>query len=262
MKLLKSEFLKLLYQRRTYGIVLAGIAISVLSTAFTPYALQRIGKGIIMPLSSASGVDGVYSKSLSGYIFALILGVLIMSSEYQHHTAIATFLATPKRLQVLLSKIAVAAISGAVINLVSAGIGMASGAFALTFFKNVAAPDSYIFADFFGSAALTGAVLGVMGVSIGTLIRNQNAAVTTSVIWFGFVDRILAVIWSEIGKYLPTGLITAMMNLHLDVKVQSVGLNFSTGDYLDPWPAAGLLLVYGIVFGVVSVLTSLRRDID
>jgi len=52
------------------------------------------------------------------------------------------------------------------------------------------------------------------------------------------------------------------MNLHLDVKVRNIGLNINTADYLDPWPAAGLLLAYGVVFAVVSVATSLRRDID
>lgn len=261
MNLLKSELLKLIYQRRTYGVMLAAVGIAVLSTAFTPYALTRL-RTLGAPLSMASTVDSVYAKSLGGYMFALVLGVLVMSSEFQNHTAIATFLAAPKRLHVLLSKIGVAAIAGAVTNLIATAIGMASGAIALSMFKNVAAPDGNIFVDYLASAALTGAVLAVMGVSIGTLIRNQNAAVSVSMIWIFVVDRILGLIWTEIGKYLPTGLITAMMNLHLDIKVRAIGLNVNTGDYLDPWPAAGLLLLYGIAFGAVAVFTSLRRDID
>jgi ABC-2 type transport system permease protein len=259
--LLKSEFLKLVYQRRTYGVLLAAIGISVLSTAFTPYALSRI-EAMGMPLGDAAVVDSVYSKALAGYMFALILGVLIMSSEFQNHTAIATFLATPKRFEVLISKIGIAAIAGAIVNVIATSVGLASGAIALSLFKHVATPHSYIWADYLASAALTGAVLAVMGVSIGTLIRNQNLAVSVAMIWIFVVDRILAVIWTEVGKYLPTGLITAMMNLHIDVKVKAIGFNINTGDYLDPWPAAGLLLLYGVLFAVVSVATSLRRDID
>ena len=261
MNLLKSEFLKLVYQRRTYGVLAAAIGIAVLATAFTPYALTKL-RTFGVPLSNPAVVDSVYAKALGGYMFALILGVLIMSSEFQNRTAIATFLATPKRIEVLVSKLAIAAIAGAILNLVATLVALASGAIALSMFKNVAAPDSYIWVDYLASAALTGAVLAVIGVSIGTLIRNQNAAVSVAMIWIFVVDRILAVIWTDVGKYLPTGLITAMMNLHLDVKVRSIGLNINTGDYLDPWPAAGLLLAYGVVFAVVSVATSLRRDID
>ena len=261
MNLLKSEFLKLVYQRRTYGVLAAAIAIAVLATAFTPYALTHL-RTLGAPLSNAAVVDSVYAKALGGYMFALILGVLIMSSEFQNHTAIATFLATPKRIEVLVSKLAISAISGAILNVIATLVALASGVIALSMFKNVAAPDSYIWADYLASAALTGAVLAVMGVSIGTLIRNQNAAVSVAMIWIFVVDRILAVIWTDVGKYLPTGLITAMMNLHLDVKVRNIGLNINTADYLDPWPAAGLLLAYGVVFAVVSVATSLRRDID
>jgi ABC-2 type transport system permease protein len=259
--LLKSEFLKLVYQRRTYGVLAAAIGIAVLATAFTPYALTNL-RTLGVPLSSSAVVDSVYAKALGGYMFALILGVLIMSSEFQNRTAIATFLATPKRIEVLVSKLAMAAIAGAILNLIATLVAMASGAIALSMFKHVAAPDGYIWADYLASAALTGAVLAVMGVSIGTLIRNQNAAVSVAMIWIFVVDRILAVIWTDVGKYLPTGLITAMMNLHLDVKVSNIGLNINTADYLDPWPAAGLLLAYGVVFAVVSVATSLRRDID
>lgn len=262
MKLLKSEFLKLIYQRRNYGILLAGIGISVLSTALTPWALERLTKGLSSPLSSAATVDAVYAKSLGAYMFALILGVLIMASEYQHHTAIATFLATPKRIEVLVSKISIAAIAGAALNVISTLVGMASGAIALSLYKDAAAPDSYIWLNYIAASALIGAVLAVMGVSIGTLIRNQNAAVTVSIIWIFVVDRILGLVWTEIGKYLPTGLITAMMNLNLSVQVKGLGRAINTGDYLDPWPAAGLLLLYGIVFGAVALFTSLRRDID
>ena len=117
MKLLKSEFLKLVYQRRTYGLLLAAIAISTLATVASPIALQRLSSDITMALSTPDAVDAIYAKALGGYMFVLILGVYIMGSEFAHHTAIATFLATPKRSRALGAKLAMAAIFGAVFNL-------------------------------------------------------------------------------------------------------------------------------------------------
>jgi ABC-type transport system involved in multi-copper enzyme maturation permease subunit len=259
--LLKSEFLKLAYQRRTWGLFAAAIFLSVLATALTPWALSRMKNAVVMPLTLTSSVDGVYSKSLGAYILALVLGIVIMSSEFQHHTAIATFLAAPKRLSVLGAKLITAAIWGAVLNVVATGLGMVSGAIALSMYKDAAKPDSYIFVDYIASAALTGAVLALVGLAIGTLIRNQNAAVSVGLVFFLVVDRILGLVWTEGGKYLPSGLITSMMQLHIDVNIKSTGLRINTADYLDPLPAAALMFGYGIAFALISLIT-LSRDID
>ena len=261
MNLIKAEFLKLIYQRRTWLLFIAAMFLSVLATALTPWALSRMKGDLSMPLNVADNVDGVYSKALGAYILSLVIGIVIMSSEFQNHTAIATFLATPQRTRVLGAKIITAAVWGALINTVATGVGMISGGIALSFFNDVASAHSHIFGDFLASAALTGAVLAVVGLAIGTLIRNQNAAVAVGLVLFLVVDRILAVVWSEGGKYLPSGLITGMMQLHINVNEKTTGLNINTADYLDPWPAAGLMFLYGIVFAGVSLIT-LRKDID
>jgi len=73
---------------------------------------------------------------------------------------------------------------------------------------------------------------------------------------------LLAVLFVEVGKYLPTGLITSLMNLKLNLNSKQIPITLSTADYLDPAPAAGLLLLYGVVFAAVAVFTTLRRDID
>lgn len=263
MNLVKAELRKLFYQRSTYGLILGTMVLSVLGTAFSPYAMTRISKGgPMLPLSSPDVVDSVYSKSLGGYIFVLIIGVLMMAGEFHHHTAVATFLASPRRSRVLAAKLGVAAVIGALINVAAAWVGIASGAIALSLFKNVAQPHDYIWGNYTAAAAVTGGVLAVVGVAVGTLIRNQNAAVTGSLVWLMVVDRILAVIWTEIGKYLPTGLITAMMNLHLNIKDKPSGLGINTADYLDPVPAALLLLGYGVVFAAAAAASTLRRDIE
>jgi hypothetical protein len=72
------------------------------------------------------------------------------------------------------------------------------------------------------------------------------------------IDPILLLVWPDAGKFLPSGLITAMMALD----IQSPELGFDTTNYLPPLTATLVLLGYGVVFGAVAVATSLRRDID
>jgi ABC-type transport system involved in multi-copper enzyme maturation permease subunit len=260
MNLIKAELMKLFYPRRTYGILLAAIAIAVLGAAFTPYALSKIGSGMAMPLTNPAAIDSVYSKALAGYIFAVIIGVHTVTSEFNNHTAIATYLAAPKRWQPMLAKISVAAIGGALLNLIATLVGMGSAAYALTFYPEAVAPASNVWFDFSMVALLTGAVLSLIGVGIGALIRNQNAAVSISFVWLFLIDRLLAVLFVDVGKYLPTGLVTSLMNLKFNYTGPVVSVN--TGDYLEPWPATGLLVAYGAVFVLVALFTTNRRDID
>ena len=262
MKLFKSEFLKLVYQRRTYGLLLAAIAINILSTAFTPYVLTKSKIGIDFALSSPAAVDAVYAKSLSGYLFVVIVGVFLMSSEFAHHTAIATFLATPKRSKALVAKLAMAVLFGAVFNLIATCVGLLSGAIALNAYNVKVQPDAYIWVDYPAAAALTGAVLAAIGVAIGALIRNQNLAVSVTMIWLFLIDRLVTFIFPDWGKWLPTGLITSLSDLHIKLGGKTSPISIDTSNYLSPWPAAGMLVVYGAVFSVAALLTTMRRDID
>lgn len=262
MNILKSEFLKLVYSRRTWWIVLASIGIAVISSAFSPYALAQLKDQVVMPLTSSAAVDGIYAKALGGYIFVIVIGVLMMTSEFHNHTAIATFLATPKRSHALYAKLVMAVIAGAIINLIATVVGMASAAIALSFYPEAVAPSSDIFINYPAASLLIGAVLAVIGVGVGALIRNQTVAISVAMIWIFLVDRILGVLFVSVGKYLPTGLITSMMNIKLSVTTTSKVASLNTADYLDPLPAAGLLLLYGVVFAVAAMFTTMRRDID
>ena len=260
MRIIKAELLKLLYARRNYGILLGAMALSSIGSGFTPYALSRVPNVMVSPLTQTAAVDSVYARALGAYILVVILGVLTVTSEFNQKTAIATYLAAPKRYQPLVAKIVIASVAGAIMNLLATLVGMGVAAYALSFYPEAVAPSSSIWISNSLIALLTGAIIAIIGVGIGSLIRNQSLAVTVALIWFFIIDRLLAVLFVEVGKWLPTGLISGLENLKFNY--QGPVVNVSASDYLDPWPAAGLLTVYGISFVVISLLTTTRRDID
>ena len=260
MRFIKAELLKLLYARRNYGILLGAMALSSIGSGFTPYALSRVPNVMVSPLTQTAAVDSVYARALGAYILVVILGVLTVTSEFNQKTAIATYLAAPKRYQPLVAKIVIASVAGAIMNLLATLVGMGVAAYALSFYPEAVAPSSSIWISNSLIALLTGAIIAIIGVGIGSLIRNQSLAVTVALIWFFIIDRLLAVLFVEVGKWLPTGLISGLENLKFNY--QGPVVNVSASDYLDPWPAAGLLTVYGISFVVISLLTTTRRDID
>ena len=259
MELLKSEFRKVLYVRSNWGLLIAAIFISALSTAVTVPLLDADSTGALgVSLETTMGVDAVYANAVSGYIFAIILGVMMMTGEFRHGTAVATFLTSPKRSRVVLAKIAVAALAAAVLMIMSALAGFLAGWLALQAVENPAEPSENIFLNLMLASVLAGVVLGIIGLAIGTLIKNQLLAIVATLVYLFVVDPLLLALAPEAGKYLPTGLITAMLNIDADAPQ----LGFDTSQYLPPLQAAGLLVAIGAVFASVSIFTSLRRDID
>lgn len=259
MRLLKSEFRKVLYVRSNWGLLIAAVFISALSTAVTVPLLDADTAGAFgVSLQTTMGVDAVYANAVSGYIFAIILGVLMMTGEFRHGTAVATFLTSPKRSRVVFAKIAVAAVSAAVLMIISALAGFLAGWLALQTVDNAAEPSESIFINLMLASVLAGVVLGIIGLAIGTLIKNQLLAIVATLVYLFVVDPLLLALAPEAGKYLPTGLITAMLNIDVDAPQ----LGFDTSQYLPPLEAAGLLVAIGAVFASVAIFTSLRRDVD
>ncbi|MFM5905180.1 MAG: ABC transporter permease [Micrococcales bacterium] len=262
MNLLRSELRKLVYTRSFWALSLAAVAMVILSTAPTPYVLSQLQSNGFDPLSQTEIVDTVYGKALAGYLFVMIQGVLIMAGEFRHGTAVATFLTAPKRATVMLSKIVIASLVGVAVMIVSTAIGFLSAYFALSFYGDSAPPTSSVFVNTSIAAVVSGVVLSVIGVAIGTLVRNQMVAVTGTLIYLFVVERLITVFWQDGGKFLPSALITSMLAIDVKLDSKTVGVAIDTSKYLEPWPATALLVAYGVVFAGISIATSLRRDID
>ncbi|MBT5398141.1 MAG: ABC transporter permease subunit [Micrococcales bacterium] len=258
MSLLKSEWRKLVYVRAHWGVLIGAVVLAGFGTAVTPIILDSNSATFGLALDQQTAVDSVYANAISSYLFAIIIGIMLMSGEFRHGTAVATFLTAPKRGTVLANKLGIAAIGGALVMVISTAAGIAAGWVTLSFFENVAEPSSGVFVNTMIAAVVSGSILGIVGVAIGTLIRNQMLAITGSLIYLSVVDPILLTLVPEASKWLPSGLITAMLALD----IQAPGLGIDTANYLPPLTATLVLLGYGVVFGVVAIATSLRRDID
>ncbi len=258
MNLIKSEWRKLIYVRAHWGLVIAATLISTLSVVVTPFILADQGELFGLGLEQTEAVDATYANGISGYIFAIILGIMLMAGEFRHGTAVATFITAPKRGSVLAAKLGMAAIAGVLLMWISTGFSFFAGFLVLSTFEEAGSPSEDLFLNTLIAATIGGVVLGVIGVAIGTLIRNQMLAITGALIYLFVIDPILLTLLPEVGKYLPTGLITAM--LAIDINAPELG--FDTSSYLPPLEATGILLVYGLVFGAVAIGTSLKRDID
>ena len=256
--LLKSEWRKLTYARAHWGLLIAGILIAGLGTAVTPVILDNPDSGFGISLDQTAAVDAVYANAISAYFFAIIIGIMLMSGEFRHGTAVATFITAPKRGTVLVTKLVIAAIGGMLVMVISTAAGLAGGWIALSFFPDAASPTSEVFINTMLAAVVSGAILGIVGVALGTLVRNQMLAITGALLYLFVIDPILLALAPDAGKYLPAGLITAM--LAIDIEAPEFGID--TTAFLPPLTATVVLLGYGAVFAGLAIATSLRRDIE
>src|SRR5262249_38076435 len=134
------------------------------------------------------------SGQFLGMMLVLLLGVLVVTNEYQHQTATATFLTTPYRTRVIIGKLVAALGLGALFALVTMLINLAAG---LIFFNQEG------LANGLGEWPVTRAMLldlagyllwAVLGVGLGTLVRSQIGSVVLSLVLYlvGFIGSMTA----------------------------------------------------------------------
>ena len=257
--LLQSELRKLVYLRANWLLLLWSGLFAALGTVAPIMVLNsdnnRMGfSGTTTP----EGINAVFANAAGGYLFALIMGILIMTNEYRHGTAVGTFLVTPKRATVLYAKLIAAAIAGLVVQIFSYVMAVSSGFIALTFFEPHAPVTMELLWKVFRASILSGLVLGIVGVGLGALVKNQVAAVTGAVIWTLIVEGLVVAFVESVGKYLPAGAITGLV----DVDFGENDFNFTIDNYLTPGPAILVLLAYAAAFSLLAMRTTLRRDLD
>ncbi|RSM86587.1 hypothetical protein DMH04_13145 [Kibdelosporangium aridum] len=201
-------------------------------------------------------VDGAYSMAQQGYVFAMIIGIIVVASEYRHRTITWAFLVTPKRGHVITAKLLTSTVIGLVLGVAAAAVTTPVVAILLSAYDYpVWTPD--VPWVVLGSVVST-ALWCLLGAGLGALIRNMVAAITIAFVWFFYIEWALVMMVPAVGKWTPTGVGKAVSGWTRDALSSGP---FAAGDLLPVWAGGLLMIGYAIAAAVAARLLSVRRDV-
>jgi ABC-2 type transport system permease protein len=241
--LVAGEWLKLRTTRVLYGMVPAAVLLSFAAVAGSVFATDRAD----VPLDSAEGLQRVLSVTGAGALVVLLVGILISAGEYRHGTSADTFLTTPRRHRVVVAKLLVGAAVGLVVGILTSAacVGIAALLFNL---KGATFPfgDSDVWLTLAGTLVYT-TLFAVLGVAVGTMVRNQVLAVALALAWLAIAEHILVGFAPRIGRWLPAAAGQAIVRTPLD-------------DLLSPVVGGIVLVAYVLVIGAAGIRFAATRD--
>ena len=250
MTLVSSELLKLRTIRTSYLLLLGSAVISAIAAA------GFVGSGNV-DRGDQDPALALGQGASFGTLFAAVLGILIVTNEYRHGTIMTTFLAEPRRINVLFAKLAAAAIVGVVFAVTTLVV---TAAVALPWLAgrgeslqlNGQVPEAI------GRSLLAFGLTAVIGAAVGAIVQSQVGAIVGYFIWIFVVESLVSVlsglVFTDIGdpdpvsKFLPGSSLSGI--------VGGQGSEF----VLRGGTAALLALGYAIGLSVLGALSITRRD--
>jgi ABC-2 type transport system permease protein len=242
---LAAELFKLRTTRTSWGVTLGSLAIVVIISTIAALA------GDFSPSDEEADL-----LEIAGLVqfFALVLGILIVATEFRHGTITPSLLAVPDRIRLLVAKLLAALGAGALLGLVAASVC------ALIVLLLLSARDVDI-ADSTTSETLqliagnvaASALFAAIGVGLGALLRNQVGAIIGALGWLFLVEPLLTIIPGfddVISKWFPSGAANATAG------------TASSEDALGQVPAGLLLAAYAAAFLAAGIVVMRRRDIS
>ncbi len=230
------------------------------------FAVEGIAHGLIpgeeLPLPADQLPLTLYSFAASlGYVFALLIGTIMVTSEFRHKTLTITFLATPRRGSALLAKVTAGALMG-LLYAVIAIIAVLPAAAVVAGFGDDPLLGSGDAWAMFGRILLALVLWTIMGIGIGALIRNQIAAIVAILVFTQLIEPILRLVASlvegagEAANYLPGAASDILVGASFSDTTTAVAANGP-----EWWVGAIVLAAYSAFFLLLGWLTSWRRDV-
>ncbi len=211
-----------------------------------------ISPGYTVP-HTAQQLRNLVGSGFEGYILALLIGVLCITTEFRHKTVTTSFLVTPRRPVFVAGKLIIAALLGVGLALVMLIASVVGGGITL-------AAKGGSFSDLIHQVPavapgmmLVFALFALLGVGIGSVLTNQVAALIVSLGWFIILEGILVGLVHGAARWVPTGAATAAANL-----TRGRGAAFGLFNW---WQGTLLMLLYGLAFATLGSLILTRRDI-
>jgi ABC-type transport system involved in multi-copper enzyme maturation permease subunit len=232
--LLRSEWIKLFTTRTTW--VMLGIGL----------LCEGLFAGLIVGLvafEDLGSVEDILTGTGLLMTLMLVLGVLIISTEFRHGTASSTFLAAPRRWPVLVAKLGAAVLVGLLAGLLYVAV---NGGVALPIYdgRGGVLPPAGDLAEVYAGVVASFALLAVFGLGIGAIVRNQVGAIIAAIAFFFIISGLPELLPGTIGEYFPA---SAVGTLHGRMEGEGTLTQVEGGIVLAAWSlglwALGTLLV-------------------
>jgi hypothetical protein len=256
-RLVRVELLKLTSTRSTYGLLAVSVGLTAL---WNILEASRAGTSSGPdPLNTYTGLRSIVAGGVWDLILAAVLGMMISSGEFRHHTATSTYLAAPRRNQVLAAKAVAGAAGGAVFGLAGYAVACTVGLSFVAAKGYPVAIGASTFADWGAGHLLGGALLAAIGVAVGSLIRSQLAVVIGAFVWSIILESLIGALFPTVHPYLPYTAATTLAGTALGVA--SFGAGGASATALPFAAATALLLAIAVVIALIASRTTVRRDI-
>ena len=278
LRLLRAEFMKL-RTTSTGWLFLTGFivftAMALTINGFGNHSLLYPEQGLVSPAQalaqtaqarSPAGVAAIAASMMTsgrlfGVLFALLLGVVIVTSEFANQTAAVTFVTVPRRTTVIRAKVAGAACCGALFWLV--GTVMAA----------VATPPflytQHISASLAGWTVTRSVLLnllafvawGVLGLGLGAVLRSQMASVVAAiVVYAGSFGAIL--VFTALYNLFHQGWMLGAPVIAPAVASEVMTTSGQAFPYAPPaWVGGVIMIGYTVALVAGGIILTKRRDV-
>jgi ABC-2 type transport system permease protein len=249
-RLVGSELFKLRTTRTFYGLTLISLGLMLLIVVLVS-ALEDFqpGEDVLTDILGA----GFFMHAIS-----LLLGILIVTSEFRHGTITPSLLVVPNRVTLTMAKLLAALAMGVIIGLLTALLISGVTTLILSIRGIDTSTDFSTFLELVAGGTLAAALYAGLGVGIGALVRNQVGAIIGVLVWLFVLEGLVGLIPGvddEVQKYGLNG-----------VRAGLTGADDGGGGpdavaLLGQVPAGLVLAGYVAVFMAAGVFLMRRRDI-
>jgi len=225
MSLLRSEWIKLFSTRTTWVMLGVGLLCEGL------FAGLVVG---LVKFEDLEGLDDIVTGTGLLMTLLLVLGVLIITTEFRHGTSSSTFLVSPRRWPVLVAKLAAAVLLGLLAGLAYVVV---NGGLALPIYsgRGGTLPPTGDLAEVYAGVVASFALLCVFGVGVGAIVRNQVGGIVAAIAFFFVISGLPSLLPGTIGEYFPA---SAVGTLHGRVEGDGTLTQLQGGLVLAAWSFA------------------------
>jgi ABC-2 type transport system permease protein len=239
---LLSELRKMRSTRTNLGLLAGMVALILLTVILTGFITKK------PELVDLENQYALLSAGTSAALFAALIGVMAITSEFRHGTIRPTFVVTPHRSRVISAKVLASLLMGVLFGLAAIGLSFGIG-YGILAVRDIplALSTTDVLWLVLGTPVLT-AAWAAIGVGLGALVRNQVFAVIGLILWAMIIDNLIRSLAPSIGGYTPVG--------------ASAAIIADPTDYVLSAAAGGVLLLgYVAVFVAAGALLVSRRDV-